>query len=145
MVRTASTGGRPLSVLLLGIIYSGCPAEPWRVRRAVCSSIAEPLLTCFIEAHHGIVWIVGQQRGSAAHPPWRQTNLVFASGGYMTFLTIKRLEVIFFRACHTVTVLMVSTKPKTTSSSASSSKVQWQRPHGGSLHASSSTAVRRCP
>src|ERR1700730_17870301 len=46
------------------------------------------------------------------------------------------LNVVFFRACRTVSVLMASTYPNTTSSSASSCTVQWQRPSGGSLQAS---------
>src|SRR5262249_31641776 len=46
------------------------------------------------------------------------------------------LNVVLWRAWRTVARLIVSTSPRTTISSASSRKVQWQRPWGGSLQAS---------
>src|SRR5215467_1360772 len=102
------------------------------------------LLACFIEAHHGIARIVGQPIGlqHILHTPDERGIRL---GGDTPGLDDPRLDVIFFRACHTVTVLMVSIKPKTTSSSASSCKVQWQRPRGGSLQASSSNVCSTLP
>src|SRR4051794_25490513 len=38
-----------------------------------------------------------------------------------------RLDAVFFSACRTVSVLTLLTSPSTTSSSASSCRVQWQR------------------
>src|SRR5215468_2921305 len=113
--------------------------------RPLCwSHFAEQLLARFIEAHHGIARIVRQPIGlqHILHAP---DELGIRLGGDTPGLDDPGLDVIFFSACHTVTVLMVSTKPKTTSSSASSCKVQWQRPRGGSLQASPSNLCSTLP
>src|SRR5574341_469705 len=128
----------------LSLIFIIDPGRPTPARPLCRSNLAEQLLTCFIEAHHGIARIVGQQRGlqHILHAP---DELGVRLGRDTPGLDDPRLDLVFFRACHTVTVLMVSSKPKTTSSSASSCKVQWQRPRGGSLQASSSHCCSTLP
>src|SRR5262249_23283154 len=120
------------------------PGRPSLARPLCWSHLAEQWLACFIEAHHGIARIIGQQIGlqHILHAP---DELGIRLGGDTPGFDDPWLDVIFFRACHTVTVLMVSSKPKTTSSSASSCKVQWQRPRGGSLQASSSNVCSTAP
>jgi hypothetical protein len=55
------------------------------------------------------------------------------------------LDIIFFNACRTVSMLMVSTNPRTTNSSASSCNVQWHRPWGGSLQAKCTNCCSMSP
>src|SRR5919108_5986790 len=120
------------------------PGRPTPARPLCRSHLTKQLLARFIEAHHGIARVVGQHIGlqHILHAP---DELRVRLGGDTPGPDDPGLNVIFFSACHTVTVLMVSTKPKTTSSSASSCKVQWQRPHGGSLQASSSNFCSTFP
>src|SRR5262249_55694343 len=120
------------------------PGRPTPARPLCWSHFAEQLLARFIEAHYGIARIVRQQIGlqHILHAP---DELGICPGGDTPGLDDPWLDVIFFRACQTVTVLMVSSKPKTTSSSASSCKVQWPRPRGGSLQASSSNVCSTFP
>ena len=105
------------------------PRRPWRPH------LAEQLLARLIEADHRVLRIVGQQVGldHVLHAP---DVLGVGLGRDAPRLNDPRLDVVFFSAWRTVSVLTASTSPKTTSSSASSCKVQWQRPSGGSLQAS---------
>src|SRR6516164_8697166 len=99
------------------------------------SHLAEELLAGLVEAHHRVHRVVGQQVGldHVLHPP---DILGVGRGGDAPGRDDPGLDVVFLSACRTVSVLTDSARPSTTSSSASSCKVQWQRPWGGSLQAS---------
>lgn len=92
--------------------------------RPLCrADLAEQVLTRFIEAHNGGAWIVRPQV-SLNHVFHAPDVLRIRRGRDTPGLDDPRFDVIFFNACHTVTVLRVSTKPNTTSSSTSSCTVQ---------------------
>src|SRR5262245_29142129 len=120
------------ALALVLVVHPRHPAGPGRLRRP---DLAEELLARLVEADHGVLRVVRQQVGLdyVLHPPdvvrvglWRH-----APGR-----DDPRLDVVFFSAWRTVSVLTDFASPSTTSSSASSCNVQWQRPSGGSLHAS---------
>ena len=88
----------------------------------------------FIETDHGITRVIGQLLGlnDIFHAP---DEVGISMGRDTPCFNDPRANVIFFHACRPVSMLIVSTSPRTTSASASSCKVQWHRPWGGSLHA----------
>src|SRR5262245_55183409 len=104
------------------------------------SHLAKQLLARLVEADHGVVPIVRQQVGldHILHTP---DILGVGVRRDAPGFNDPRLDVVFFSALRTVSMPTRSTRPRTTSSSASSCRVQWQRPWGGSLQASS---TRRC-
>src|SRR5215471_2790387 len=75
----------------------------------------------------------------------RQTKSASACGGIHHVWTIQGWMSFFLNACRTVSLLRVSTNPRTTSSSASSCNVQWQRPWGGSLQANCTKCCSTSP
>src|SRR5262245_5776543 len=119
----------PFTLVL--VIHSRRPARP---RRAGRPDLAEQLLAGLVEADHRIPRVVGPHVGldHVFHPP---DELGVGARRDAPGPDDPRLDVVFFRAWRTVSTLTVSTSPSTTISSASSCKVQWQRPGGGSLHA----------
>src|SRR5205807_5437171 len=118
----------------LALILVVLPRRLARLRPLRRPHLAEQLLAGLIEAHHGKPRIVRQQVGldDILHPP---DVLSIGRGRDAPGLDDPRLDVVFLRACRTVSVLIDPTRPRTTSSSAKSCKVQWQRPSGGSLPA----------
>src|SRR5205823_2516169 len=97
------------------------PAAPLRQ-----AHLAEQLLAGFVEADHRIPRVVRQLVGldHVLHAP----DVVSIGVGWKApGLDDPWLDVVFFRAWRTVSTLIASTKPSTTSSSASSCRVQWQR------------------
>src|SRR5207302_6391296 len=96
--------------------------------------LPEQLLARLIEADHGIPRVVGQQVGLDHVLPAPDVVGIRVRRN-APGLDDPRLDVVFFSACRTVSVLIDWASPSTTNSSASSCNVQWQRPSGGSLHA----------
>ena len=96
--------------------------------------LTKQLFTGFVKTDHGITRIIGQRirLQDIFHAP---DEVSIGMRWDTPRFNDPRANVIFFNACRTVSVLSVSTSPKTTSASASSCKVQWHRPWGGSLHA----------
>src|SRR5207237_6414776 len=114
------------------------------LRRLRRSHFPEQLFAGFVETAHGIRRVVGQKvrLDHVFHPP----DIVGIDlGRDAPSFNDPGLNVVFFNACRTVSVLTALTKPSTTSSSASSCKVQRQRPWGGSLHASWTNFCSRSP
>src|SRR5262249_22957830 len=114
------------------VIHACRPSLAGTLRR---SRLAEQLLAGFVKAHHGIAGVVRPQvrLDHILHPP---DKLGIGLGRHAPSLDDPGLDVVFLSACRTVSVPMASASPSTTSSSASSCTVQWQRPWGGSLQAS---------
>src|SRR5215510_13850494 len=121
--------------LILVVHLGAAPTRPSRRPH-----LAEQLLAGLVEADHRVVRIVRQHVGldHVLHAP---DVLGIRVRRDTPGLDDPRLDVVFFSAFRTVSMPTRSTKPRTTSSSASSCRVQWQRPWGGSLQANSS---RRC-
>src|SRR5262249_22448484 len=99
------------------------------------SHFPEQLLAGFVKADHRIPRVVRQQVG-LDHVLQAPDELGIGVRRQAPGGDDPRLDVVFFSACRTVSTLTRSTRPSTTSSSASSRSVQWQRPSGGSLQAS---------
>src|SRR5262249_48472237 len=123
----------PLALVLVVHLSATAPA-------ARLSHLPEQLLAGLVEADHRVLRVVGQQVGldHVLHAP----DVVRVRVGRQTPpFDDPRLDVVFCSGGRTVSRLTASTSPSTTSSSASSCRVQWQRPCGGSLQAS---WTRRC-
>src|SRR5207248_2585827 len=120
---------------LSGTAAAGPPRQP---------HLAEQLLARRIEADHRIPRIVGQQVGldHVLHAP---DVVGVGVRRDAPGLDDPRLDVVFFSAWRTVSVLTFLTRPRTTNSSASSCSVQWQRPWGGSLQASLTSRCSMSP
>src|SRR5436305_575504 len=130
---------RPFAFVL--VVHLGGPAcfdRLWRPH------LAEQLPARFIEAHHRTPRIVRQHVGldHVLHVPD-----VFAIGvGWdAPGLDDPRVDVVFFRAWRTVSVLTDLSTPKATNSSASNCNVQWQRPSGGSVQAMRTNSCSTSP
>src|SRR5262245_40311273 len=120
----------PLALVL--VVLLGQTARPGRQRLA---DLAEQLLAGLVEAHHRVGRVVRQHVGldHIFHPP---DVLGVGLGRYTPGVDDPGLDIVVLRAWRSVSVLMASTSPRTTISSASSCKVQRQRPWGGSPQAS---------
>src|SRR5262245_9579685 len=114
------------------VILLGRAARPAQQR---LSDLAEQLLAGLVEADHRVARVVRQKvrPDHVFHPP---DVLGVCLRRDAPSLDDPGLNVGCLSALRTVSMLMESTKPSTTSSSASSCNVQWQRPSGGSLQAS---------
>src|SRR5262245_7718624 len=119
------------ALALVLVVHLRRVARPRPPRRP---HLAEELLARLIEADHRVLRVVRQQVG-LDHVLQAPDVLGVGLRRDAPRRDDPRLDVVFFSACRTVSVLTASTSPKTTSSSASSCKVHWQRPSGGSLHA----------
>src|SRR5262249_12841109 len=97
---------------------------------------AEELLAGLVEADHWGAGVVRQQVG-LAHVLQAPDELGIRVRRDAPGLDDPGLAIAFFSASRTVSRPTRSTRPRATSSSANSCTVQWQRPTGGSLHASS--------
>ena len=99
------------------------------------SYLTEELLARLVEADDRAPRVVGPQVGldHVLHPP---DVIGVGPRRDAPGLDDPWLDVVFLRAWRTVSVLIESASPSTTSSSASSCRVQRQRPRGGSLQAS---------
>ena len=86
--------------------------------------LTKQLFAGFVKTDDGITRIIGQliRLQHIFHAP---DELGIGMGRDTPRFNNPRANVVFFNACRTVSVLIESTKPKTTSSSASSCKVQW--------------------
>src|SRR5947199_3089133 len=106
--------------------------------------LPEELLSQLGNADHREQRVVGPKvrLDHVFHPP---DELGVGLGRDAPRLDDPGLDVVFFSAWRTVSVLIDSANPSTTSSSASSCNVQWQRPSGGSLHASRTNRCSMSP
>src|SRR5438552_3838100 len=113
------------------IVHACWVAWPGPLRRP---HLTKQLFAGFVETDHRITRIIGQLvcLDDIFHAP---DEVGIGMRWDTPRFDDPWLNIVFFNACRTVSVLIVSTSPKTTSSSASSCKVQWHRPWGGSLHA----------
>src|SRR6266478_660425 len=113
------------------VVYPRCLAWPGPLGRP---HLPEQLFAGFVKTDHGITRIIWQlvRLNDIFHAP---DEVSIGMGWDTPRFDDPRANIIFFNACRTVSVLIEATNPKTTSSSASSCKLQWQRPSGGSLHA----------
>src|SRR5947209_1284373 len=129
----------PLALVL--VVHPGVPA---RLGRLGLAHLAEELLAGLVEADHREQRVVGQKvrLDHVFHPP---DELGVGLGRQAPGLDDPRLDVVFFSAWRTVSGLIFVTRPSTTSLSASSSKVQRQRPSGGSLQARRTNSCSRSP
>src|SRR5262245_29329540 len=121
--------------LILVVHLGAAPTRPSRRPH-----LAKQLLAGLVEADHRVVRIIRQHVGldHVLHAP---DELGIGVRRDAPGFDDPWLDVVFFSAWRTVSIPTRSTRPRTTSSSASSCRVQWQRPSGGSLQAKS---MRRC-
>jgi len=113
------------------IVHACWLAWPGPLRRP---HLTKPLCAGFVETDHRITRIIGQlvRLDAIFHAP---DEVGIGMRWETPRFDDPWLHIVFFNACRTVSGLIVSTSPKTTSASASRCKVQWHRPWGGSLHA----------
>src|SRR5262249_15041154 len=125
----------PLALIL--VVLSGRLA---RLRAFGRPDLAEQLPAGLVEADHREGRVVRQRVGldHVFHAP---DELGVGLGRHAPGFDDPGLDVVFFSAWRTVSVETEASRPKATSSSASSCKVQWFHPWGGSLQAS---CTNRC-
>src|SRR5947209_9905174 len=129
------------ALALVLVVHPGLPAPfglPWRLH------LTEELLAGLVEADQRVPPVV-RQEVRLEHVFHSPAVLPVGVVRHTPGLREPRVDVVFFRAWRTVSVLTDWTEPSATSSSASSCKDQWQRPSGGSLHASRTSCCSTSP